>query len=70
MFLDYRIRRLQIKVDVQKALTDKLEITEKEYGRAYYTDKFHKAHCQWLELNSKLQWLKDKKSKSSTKAEE
>lgn len=60
MFLDYRIRKLQIKVDVQKALTDKLAIAEKEYGKTYYTDKFHKAHCKWVELNSELKWLKDK----------
>lgn len=60
MFIAYRIRKLSTKVEVQKALVDLLKIADKEYGRSYYTDQFHKAHCKYVELNSQLKWLKDK----------
>ncbi len=66
MFLEYRIRRLKIKVDTQKELVNKLELAEKQYEESYYTDKFHEAHCKWLEMNSKLKWLKDKLSKQQS----
>jgi hypothetical protein len=60
MFLSYRIRKLKIKVEVQKALVDNLQIAEKQYASSYYTDMFHKAVCKYVELNSKLKYLKGK----------
>ena len=56
-FTEWRIRRLKTRVEAQKALADKLEIAEREYESSYYTDKFHSAHCKYIELNSKLKWL-------------
>ena len=58
MFLDYRIRRLQTEFDVQTALVEMLAIAEKEYGKAYYTNKFHRESCKLVRINSKLQQLK------------
>jgi hypothetical protein len=60
MFLSYRIEKLRIKVEVQKALVDKLQIAEKEYGSSYYTDRFHEAFCKYVQLNSKLKYLERK----------
>jgi len=60
MFLKYRIQRLQIKTDIQRALVDKLEVAEKEYGSTYYTDLMIREHCKWVGLNSRLHFLKRK----------
>lgn len=60
MFLSYRIEKLRIKVEVQKALVNQLHISEKEYGSSYYTDMLHKALCKYIELNSKLICLERK----------
>lgn len=57
MFLKYRIEKLSLKVDVQKAYVDKIEIAAKEYCNSYYTDKLHREHLKYLNLNSRLHWL-------------
>ena len=62
MFDTYRMRRLKTKTEVQKALVDKLEIAEKEYGSGYYTNKLHDAVCKLVELRSKLKWLEDRQA--------
>jgi hypothetical protein len=60
MFLKYRIRKLQIKVDCQKAETERLEVAEKEYRVSYYTNKLIASHRAYVELNSHLEFLKGK----------
>jgi hypothetical protein len=58
VFLNYRIRKLQVKVDCQKAVTEILTKVEKEYGSSYYTDKLIRSHHKYIELNSHLEFLK------------
>jgi len=65
MFLKYRIRRAQEKADIQKAYVTKLEIIADDYGYSYYTDQLLQEHRRWLELNSKLMWLKANYEKNS-----
>jgi hypothetical protein len=60
VFLNYRIRKLQVKVDCQKAATEILTIVEKQYGSSYYTDKLIESHRKYIELNSQLEFLKGK----------
>jgi hypothetical protein len=60
MFLKYRIRKLQIKVDGQKAETERLEVAERDYGVSYYTNKLIESHRAYVELNSHLEFLKGK----------
>lgn len=60
-FLEWRIRRLQAKVDVQSAHVAALERAAKAYQTNHYMDRFLEAHRKWLELNSELKWLKEKK---------
>jgi len=59
-FREWRIRRLQAKVDVQSAHVARLEKAAREYGQSYYMDIFLKEHLKWLQLNSKLKWLEEK----------
>lgn len=60
MFDKLRINRLRIKIDVQKAFTDKLEIAEKEYGSSYYTNRYHREFCKLVEMQSKVKFLEDR----------
>ena len=62
IFINYRIKRLQIKVDGQKARTEKLTIAAGFYKNSYYTDQLIDSHCKLVELSSELKWLKDKKA--------
>jgi hypothetical protein len=58
VFLNYRIRKLQVKVDCQKYNTEGLERAEKLYCDSYYTDKLIESHRKYVELNSHLEFLK------------
>lgn len=49
-----------MKVNVQKALTEKLDAAAKEYAVSYYTNRYITAHCELVELECKLKNLKDK----------
>ena len=60
MFLNYRIRKLQIKVDGQKAEIEMLEVAERDYGISYYTNKLIASNRAYVELNSHLEFLKGK----------
>jgi len=57
MFLAWRIRRLQAKVDIQREHLIKVEKVAMQYGQSYYTDLMLKEHLKWLQLNSKLMRL-------------
>ena len=59
IFLKLRIRKLQEKVDIQRLYVDKLEKTAQEYGQSYYTDRLLEEYRKWLEMNSKLMWMKE-----------
>jgi hypothetical protein len=60
MFLAWRIRRLQAKVDIQREHLVRVERIAMQYGQSYYTDLMLKEPLKWLQLNSKLMWLKEK----------
>ena len=60
MFLKYRMGKLEIKIKVQQAVVDKLEIAARQYGSSYYTDKYHREYCRLVDLTSNLEYLKGK----------
>ena len=60
MFYKYRSEMLQIKIDVQIALVEKLEKAEVAYGISYYTDQLHTEFCRLVKMQSKHKWLIDK----------
>jgi len=60
MFLKYRIRKQQLRLDQQMALVDMLKVAEKEYAVSFYTNKVHDAVLKRMEIESKLKYLQDK----------
>ena len=59
-FLKWRIERLKIKVEAQKAAVSFLVDKEHVYKNSYYTDRLIKEHRGFVELNSKLKYLERK----------
>jgi len=60
MFYQYRIDRLDRKIKVQEALVELLCKSEKQYANSYYTDRFHTAFCDLVNLKSKRSFLQRK----------
>jgi len=65
MFLKYRIRNMQLKLDKQTELVSLLKLAEKEYNVSYYTNKLHDAVLKRIEISSKLKYLQDKLPETS-----
>ena len=60
MLYKYRLERITKKIAAQKKYNEVLSIAEKEFGRAYYTDRYLKASMHLFELQAIEAVLKNK----------